>query len=260
MNGTRSCPAGTFNTVDDVTGDMVCADCEAGTFRSGAGTERCVSCGNISTVCPGRDGCYPDALQMIYKSSFSFSSFDSGRDNAELLQVTSAWQAATEDAIQWLQIDSGRVSTVAGVATQGGGYSDCCVLSYSVSLSNDSTTWTAVDDGAIFVGNTDMSSVVRTRFRGAILARYVRIKPVSWYNSIAMRAALLGGHTADDCGEEMISCPAGKISSVDDMSGDMVCTDCEAGTFKRGAGIRRCISCEADTTVCPGRDGCYPDV
>ena len=179
-----------------------------------------LSCGADETVCPGRDGCYPDALQIYNKLSFSFSSlFDDGdRDNPELLEDVPGWiSGAVNDENpglgEWLLIDAGVVRTVAGVATQGrgDGSNDQWVSSFKVSVSVDNTTWTAVDGGATlgcflspgcgatFVGNTDTDTVVKNKFSGVVHARYVRIEVVTWEQHIAMRAALLLGPSVGQC-------------------------------------------------------------
>jgi len=60
-----------------------------------------------------------------------------------------------------------------------------------VSVSTDASTWTPVDAGLTFTGNVDGGdAVVKNTFAAAVTARYVRIEPVTWENSIAMRAGV----------------------------------------------------------------------
>ena len=92
-----------------------------------------------------------------------------------------------------MTIDAGTVHIVHGVATQG--RADCLfgcqwVKSYSVQVSTDGMTFTDVDGGASFMGNSDSNTVVQTCFSSVVSARYVRLKPKTWNGHISMRAAL----------------------------------------------------------------------
>ncbi|KAJ1495989.1 galactose-binding domain-like protein, partial [Baffinella frigidus] len=82
------------------------------------------------------------------------------------------------DQPQWLAMDTGSVQKLQGVATQGRGDGTQWVSSYTVSVSNDETTWVAVDGGFTFTGNTGGGdTVVRNNFTGVVTARHVRIEP-----------------------------------------------------------------------------------
>jgi len=91
-------------------------------------------------------------------------------------------------------MDTGSVQAIVGVATQGkpdfGDNYDQWVSSYTVSVSNDTSSWTQVDGGVTFPGNVDWGeAVVRNDFAAVVAARYVRIEPVTWH-FISMRAGV----------------------------------------------------------------------
>jgi hypothetical protein len=56
---------------------------------------------------------------------------------------------------------------------------------YTVTGSPDD--WQYVDNGRIFVGNTDSNTKVRVNFNTPVRARAIRIHPLTWYGSICLR-------------------------------------------------------------------------
>ena len=92
-------------------------------------------------------------------------------------------------------MDTGSVQMIKAVATQGRGDGRwvAWVTSYKVSVSNDASTWTPVDDGFTFTGNVGGGDpVVTNDFAAAVTARYVRFEPVTWTDSTGptMRAGV----------------------------------------------------------------------
>ena len=157
------------------------------------------------SACPGRDGCFPESLVSYAYPAYTASSFEVAGDAATLdasLDHAVGW-VGTAAADSWLQIDTGAISAILGVATQGRG-STCCaqfVKTYTVSVSDDESVWTDVDGGAAFLGNTDRTSTVSNTFKqGTVYARYVRITPLTWTGTVAMRAGLYVGPTSGECG------------------------------------------------------------
>jgi hypothetical protein len=55
------------------------------------------------------------------------------------------------------------------------------------SVTGASTDWKYVDNGRIFIGNTDSNSKVRADFDVPVRARVIRIHPVTWNNYICLR-------------------------------------------------------------------------
>ena len=63
--------------------------------------------------------------------------------------TTGAWSAGINDAKQWLQVDLGQSAMVTGIKTQGREDADQWVTSYTVSYSNDGTTFTSYRQNAV---------------------------------------------------------------------------------------------------------------
>ena len=105
--------------------------------------------------------------------------------------LTSANPGAVGD---WMMIDLGSTTTIRGVVTQGRGDVAHWVKEYTVQVSTDNATFTDVDGGATFTGNTDHLSRVANTFAATVQARYVKIFPQTWQGRIAMRAGVLSAN------------------------------------------------------------------
>lgn len=110
-----------------------------------------------------------------------------------------AWCAGREDSLQWFEVDARRLTKFTGVITQGRSslWSSDWVTSYKVMVSNDSHSWITLKNGSkdlIFKGNSEKEIPVRNLFPAPVVARYIRINPMSWFNKggICMRAEILG--------------------------------------------------------------------
>ncbi|XP_078572332.1 lactadherin-like [Branchiostoma floridae x Branchiostoma japonicum] len=111
-----------------------------------------------------------------------------------------AWCAGSGqiDANQWLQVDLGTETKVAGVITQGRGGNSAQqrVTSYKLGFSTDGSTWHTYTDNLgrqkVFSGNYDDNTEVRHLLDSAITARYVRFMPQTWNGWISMRLEILG--------------------------------------------------------------------
>jgi hypothetical protein len=88
-------------------------------------------------------------------------------------------------------LDAGTITILKGVVTQGRHSYPQWVSSYRIDISTDGSNWEAVDCGRVFDGNNDRYTKLETTFREPLKARYVRIKPRTWYGHISMRAGLL---------------------------------------------------------------------
>ncbi|KAM8887862.1 inactive carboxypeptidase-like protein X2 isoform 2-T2 [Synchiropus picturatus] len=109
-----------------------------------------------------------------------------------------AWCAGRDDPLQWFEVDARRLTKFTGVITQGRSslWSDW-VTSYKVMVSNDSHSWITLTNGSkelIFAGNREKEIPVRNIFPAPIVARYIRVNPLSWFHSgsICMRVEILG--------------------------------------------------------------------
>ena len=108
------------------------------------------------------------------------------------LDSEGAWIAGANRAGEWMTMDSGRVQTIAGVAMQSRRNSHEMVRVFKVLVSDeDDDDYEYVDDGRLFVGNTNYNEVEEVLFADPVRARYVRIEVVDWSRRISMRAGLV---------------------------------------------------------------------
>lgn len=99
----------------------------------------------------------------------------------------------------WIQIDLLTPKLISGIATQGSPDTERWVTSYTVSYSVDGVTfipytiWPGEPTPYVFPANTDQNTYVRNLFNRDIIARYVRVQPVSGSpGGMAMRVEILG--------------------------------------------------------------------
>ena len=103
-----------------------------------------------------------------------------------------AWSAKTNDLGQWIQVDLGQVTKVTRIATQGREDMHQWVSSYSLQFSLDGGYFESYEDGRVLKGNNDRNVIVGNILDPAIIARYIRIRPRSWYGHISMRFEVYG--------------------------------------------------------------------
>eukprot|EP00058_Branchiostoma_floridae_P004749 XP_002590237.1 hypothetical protein BRAFLDRAFT_97397 [Branchiostoma floridae] len=117
-----------------------------------------------------------------------------------------AWCAEQFNKQQWLQVDVGAETTVAGVITQGraassSGHQTEWVTSYKLRFSTDGVTWSTYLDKfgreKVFSGNSDQDTEVRHLLDPPVTARHVRFWPQTWNDRISMRVEVLGHITLD---------------------------------------------------------------
>ncbi|CAL8357120.1 unnamed protein product [Merluccius merluccius] len=115
----------------------------------------------------------------------------------DLTGSINAWMGKSKKS--WLQVDVGRPTLVHGLQTQGvrARLRDYFISHYSLSYSLDALTWNIyrgnrTEQIYIFKGNSDSSSVKTHKLSPPILARYVRITPLSLVKHPALRLELLG--------------------------------------------------------------------
>ncbi|EDO41038.1 predicted protein, partial [Nematostella vectensis] len=106
-----------------------------------------------------------------------------------------AWSPSRSDKNPWLEIDVGRIAKVTGISTQGQQDANYWVTSYALQYSLDGssfTTFSVSRNPKIFEGNKDRSTVRSHALAMPILARYVRVRPMTWRGRIAMRVEIFG--------------------------------------------------------------------
>ena len=67
------------------------------------------------------------------------------------------------------------------------------MTSYRVHVSTDGVSYSEVDGGTVFTGNSysDRGTVVFALFAWAVRARYVKLLPQAWYQHNSMRARVI---------------------------------------------------------------------
>nr|XP_032806471.1 inactive carboxypeptidase-like protein X2 [Petromyzon marinus] len=112
-------------------------------------------------------------------------------------QYDGAWCAGRHDAQQWMEVDARRITNFTGVITQGRNsqQTHAWITSYKVMFSNDSHSWITYQNGAderLFEANHDQDTPVVNELEIAVVARYIRINPITWHGDICMRLEVLG--------------------------------------------------------------------
>ncbi|XP_027707582.1 adipocyte enhancer-binding protein 1 isoform X2 [Vombatus ursinus] len=108
-----------------------------------------------------------------------------------------AWCAEDDTQVQWLEVDTRRNTKFTGVITQGRDsiIHDDFVTTFFVGFSNDSQNWVMYTNGyeeMTFHGNVDKDTPVLSEFPEPVVARFIRIYPLTWNGSLCMRLEVLG--------------------------------------------------------------------
>ena len=119
---------------------------------------------------------------QAHRAEFGYLNYVQGRVGC------SAWAAGVVDINQWLQVAwGGQKRKVTSIATQGRADADQWVKEYVVKYILDGETWYLADNGRVFQGNADRTTVKLQPLQNPVLARSVRICPVTWSSHISMR-------------------------------------------------------------------------
>ncbi|CAN2390042.1 CUB and LCCL [Pristimantis euphronides] len=120
-------------------------------------------------------------------------------ERARLRKQGPAWAAAFNNEHQWLQIDLNKLMKVTGVITTGSTMSayNYYVTTYRIEFSDDGLKWTAykepnAEGDKVFQANSDNDQEVRNNLIPPVVVRFVRIRPTSWSQQIALKVELLG--------------------------------------------------------------------
>lgn len=122
---------------------------------------------------------------------------------ARLKKAGLPWAPAHSDQHQWLQVDLKREKRITGIITTGSTLREYQYYTsqYRVLCSNNGKQWfsyrepNATQD-KIFQGNINYLHEVRNNFIPPIEARFLRIRPTSWHQRIALKLELLGCPTS----------------------------------------------------------------
>ncbi|CAG5896362.1 unnamed protein product [Menidia menidia] len=93
------------------------------------------------------------------------------------------WSPLVSDEYQWLEVDFGERTKVAGVATQGRYGSSDWLASYLLMFSDTGHNWRQYrqeDSTGSFPGNSNADSVVQYKLQQPAVARFLRLVPLDW--------------------------------------------------------------------------------
>ncbi|XP_048245023.1 mucin-5AC-like isoform X2 [Haliotis rufescens] len=112
-------------------------------------------------------------------------------------EFSGSWVPAPTDKTPWIQVDFLEPKTISGVITQGSGKDNGWVETYTVRYSFDGKTFTDYTGtggkpAKVFNGNSDSKTPVPVLFNRDIIARFVRIVPVTSHGVTSLRFNILG--------------------------------------------------------------------
>ncbi|XP_071320642.1 neuropilin-2a isoform X2 [Trachinotus anak] len=123
---------------------------------------------------------------------------------ARLNNDDNAWTPSEDSNKEYIQVDLQFLKVLTGIATQGAISKETqksyYVTTFKLEVSTNGEDWMVYRYGKnhkIFHANTDPAEVVLNRVPQPVLARFVRIRPQTWRNGIALRFELYGCQITD---------------------------------------------------------------
>jgi hypothetical protein len=163
----------------------------------------------------------------------TWSAYDARLNHAPTWEVTNAWMPEFDHSLDhtYLEVDLGKVKILTGMASQGANryLKDHYIKQFKIEVSEDGQNWKTLQkpeaenrpkihksgkmtenkDDLIFYGNNDDSTIVANYMPYVVLARYVRIRVVTYHNWPALRMEFYGC----DYSKDMIF-PENRINDV----------------------------------------------
>uniref|UniRef100_A0AAR2L5T0 Neuropilin n=1 Tax=Pygocentrus nattereri TaxID=42514 RepID=A0AAR2L5T0_PYGNA len=143
-------------------------------------------------------------------ASSSFSDGHWAPRQARLNYNENAWTPAEDSSKEYIQVDLHFLKVLTGIATQGAiskeTHKSYFVTTFKLEVSTNGEDWMVyrhIKNHKVFLANTDPSEVVLNRIPQPVLARFVRIRPQTWKNGIALRFELYGCQITDAPCSEM---------------------------------------------------------
>uniref|UniRef100_A0A667ZYX2 Neuropilin n=1 Tax=Myripristis murdjan TaxID=586833 RepID=A0A667ZYX2_9TELE len=123
---------------------------------------------------------------------------------ARLNNDDNAWTPSEDSNKEYIQVDLHFLKVLTGIATQGAVSKETqksyFVTTFKLEVSTNGEDWMVYRHGKnhkVFHANTDPAEVVLNRVPQPVLARFVRIRPQTWKNGIALRFELYGCQITD---------------------------------------------------------------
>uniref|UniRef100_A0A3Q1IGQ0 Neuropilin n=1 Tax=Anabas testudineus TaxID=64144 RepID=A0A3Q1IGQ0_ANATE len=154
---------------------------------------------------------------------------------ARLNYNDNAWTPSEDSNREYIQVDLHTLKVLTGIATQGAISKETqktyYVTTFKLEVSTNGEDWMVYRHGKnhkIFHANADATEVVLNRIPQPVLARFVRIRPQTWKNGIALRFELYGCQITDAPCSELQGMLSGLLpdsqisaSSMRDIHGSM---------------------------------------
>ncbi|KAM8849232.1 neuropilin-1a-like [Spinachia spinachia] len=142
-------------------------------------------------------------------------------ERSRLNYQENGWTPSDDTVREWIQVDLGFLRFVTAIGTQGAISKETkkqyYVRSYKVDLSSNGEDWVTVKEGSkqkIFQGNVNPTEEARSILPKPTLARYIRVRPMSWEQGICMRFEVYGCRTSDYPCSGMLGMVSGQISDA----------------------------------------------
>ncbi|CAL8266302.1 unnamed protein product [Lota lota] len=123
---------------------------------------------------------------------------------ARLNNEDNGWTPIEDNNKEYIQVDLLVLKVLTGIATQGAVSKETqktyYVTTFKLEVSTNGEDWMVYRHGKnhkVFHANSDPTEVVLNRIPQPVLARYVRIRPQTWKNGIALRFEVYGCQITD---------------------------------------------------------------
>ncbi|KFQ59149.1 Neuropilin-2, partial [Pelecanus crispus] len=149
------------------------------------------------------------------------STYSDGRWTPQQSRLNSddnGWTPNADSNREYLQVDLHFLTVLTAIATQGAisretqkGY---YVRTYKLEVSTNGEDWMMYRHGKnhkTFQANEDATEVVLNKIHSPVLTRFVRIRPQSWHNGIALRLELYGCRITDSPCSNLLGMLSGLI-------------------------------------------------
>ena len=179
------------------------------------------------------------ALNTVKKrGKFIFSSV---KHSNATINSDGSWEPTQNRKGEWIQMetDDGNIQVITGVITQGDHVKNSWVKKFEVKVSRNGQSWSTLiknNEGKTeFNGNTDKSTEKDNKFKTPIEARYIRIYPTEWNNTISMRTGYIKK------GDNSVTCYGGSGLLGDSKPEALLVFDKQAtmdkGYYHQGSGV-----------------------